>query len=88
MKNNHKIIQYWLIEQVRQQQNLRDWKKLPASFEQAQVKRLSKICIDHFKYLDARGTIKERIAISKASTLEELLTILERNVPTEFKTPA
>ena len=68
---------YWLIEQVRQQIDKRDWKKLPASFEQAQVKRLIKIATEHLRQLDSGGTVAQRIALNKAATFDDLLKILE-----------
>lgn len=67
---------YWLIDQVRQKQNERDWKKLPDSFEAAQVSRLKKIIGEHIRYIDPSGTVKLRIKVNGSKTFDQLLEAL------------
>ena len=72
-----KHIPYWLINQTVQVQNKRDWTKLPQSFEYDQVKRLRNNAIEHLRVLDSVGTIKERVALARASTFNDILKILD-----------
>jgi hypothetical protein len=62
----------WAKSKIEAVKNRRDWTALPASFEADQVKFLFALIKPHF----SKKEIKARIAASRASTFDELLSAI------------